>query len=465
MKQHIKALAAAFTACCIFALPACEDSSNVGGSLVQPNVTINVDSNFIITGKSFHQASFDSRAETMLLGALDMKGVGSYNSSVVTQLMAATSLTMPDSIPLDSISGMALKLSYRKGALTGDSLTPCQVKVYQLTKQLPAGIQSNFDPTGYYSNQSLLGYKNYTASVLGLDSAAKKDYFGHIKVDMPIALAHKFVTRYRTDPSVFQWPATFNEYFPGLYIENSFGRGCMVNLTVAEMAVYYQRKKRTTMVINDSVQTVVVSHTDSATIFSTAPEVLSSNNLHMTVDPRITQMADNGKVILMSPCGYLASVHIPAQELVNRYNSTNFDLAVVNNLIFSIPAKSVENNYGLLPPPSLLLVRRCDMNSFFAENRIPDGNKKSFWGSYNSSTGLYTFSSMRQYIVDLIKEGGTVSEEDMDFVLVPISLETETNTLTNTTYVTSCTPYIYQPTLCELDMSKARLCFTFGTKN
>ena len=140
-------------------------------------------------------------------------------------------------------------------------------------------------------------------------------------------------------------------------------------------------------------------------------------------------------------------------------------MAVVNNLIFSIPAKIVTNNYNLRPAPNLLLVRRCDLSSFFAENRIPDASKKSFWGSYNNTTGLYTFSSMRQYIVDLLKEDGEVKEEDMDFVLVPIQLETETNTLNNTTYVTSCTPYIFQPTLCELDMSKAKLRFTFGTKN
>lgn len=465
MKKPLKAFAAVFTACAVMTLPACEDSSNIGPSIIDPTVAINVDSNFNITGKSFHQAEFDSRAETMLLGAVDMDGVGSYSSSIVTQLMAATSLNMPDSIPLDSVSGMALKLSFRKGALTGDSLAPCQVKVFQLTKQLPSGIQSSFDPTGYYNPSSPLGLKNYTASVLGMDSAALKDRFAHIKVDMPHALACKFVTQYRTDASVFQWPATFNQYFPGLYIENTFGKGCMVNITVAEMAVYYHRLVRKAVVINDTSRVVMVSHTDSATIFSTAPEVLSSNNIRMTIADPIRQMVDNGKVILMSPCGYLASVHIPAQEIVDRYRGTDFDMAVVNNLIFSIPAKIVTNNYNLRPAPNLLLVRRCDLSSFFAENRIPDASKKSFWGSYNNTTGLYTFSSMRQYIVDLLKEDGEVKEEDMDFVLVPIQLETETNTLNNTTYVTSCTPYIFQPTLCELDMSKAKLRFTFGTKN
>lgn len=465
--QPLKAFAAALSVFAFMALPACEEASNIGGSLMEPNVTINVDSNFNIAAQSFHQADFDSRSATMLLGAVDMEGVGSYSSSVVTQLLAATSLTMPDSIPIDSVSGMALKLSFRKGALTGDSLAPCQLKVFQLTRQLPQGILSSFNPDGFYNPSSPLGVKNYTASILGTgDSAARKDPYSHIKVDMPLSLARKFINQYRTDASVFQWPQTFNQYFPGLYIENTFGKGCMVNLTVAEMAVYYNRKVSKIEVVNDSAQLVSRVYKDSVTLFSTAPEVLSSNNLRMSIADPIRDMVENkGKVVVMSPCGYLASVRIPAQELVDRYYSSDFDLAVVNNLVLTIPARTIANNYGLRPAPNLLLVRRCDMFSFFADNQIPDPNKKTFYGSYSSATGKYTFSSMRQYIVDILKDGGEVKEEDMDFVLIPVNITTEYNSINNVTYVTGCTPYIYQPTLCELDMDGAVLRFTYGTKN
>ena len=465
--KPVKAIAAAMALCATVVLPACDETTNIGGSLVEPNVTINVDSSFIITGSSFIQEEFDARAETMLLGALDMEGVGNYSSSVVTQLMAASSLAMPDSITLDSISAMSLKLSFRKGALTGDSLTPCQLKVYKLTKQLPAGIQSSFNPDGYYDPSSPLGVKNYTASVLGTtDSVARKDNFATIRVDMPLSLARDIITRYRTDPSVFQWPQTFQQYFPGLYIENTFGKGCMVNLTIAEMAVYYQRRTTTTSIVSDTVKTVYVSHRDSVTLFSTAPEVLSSNNLRMSIaDPIRNMVEQDDKVVIMSPCGYLASIRIPAQEIVDKYNGTDFDMAVINNLVLTIPARTISNNYGLMPAPNLLLVRRSDLTSFFANNQLPDASKKTFYGSYSSTTSSYTFSSMRQYIADLIAEGGTVSEEDMEFVLIPVNITSEYNSLTGVTYLTGCTPYIYQPTLCELNLSDARLVFTFSSKN
>ena len=38
---------------------------------------------------------------------------------------------------------------------------------------------------------------------------------------------------------------------------------------------------------------------------------------------------------------------------------------------------------------------------------------------------------MRQFIGDLLAEGKTVKEEDMDFELIPVDIASETNTMTN----------------------------------
>lgn len=445
-------------------LTACREEGSIGPNITPGEVKIIVDSSFTVTGRSEHDASFDSRSSTMLLGKVDMDGVGKYSSSFVTQLLPAGALNIPDSIPLDSVVDMRLKLHFRRGALTGDSLAPCKLNVYELTKQLPADIQSSFDPAGYYNPASPLGTKPYVASALGLnDSIYKKDLVGHITIPLKLATARRIVSQYRTDPSVFQWPSTFNAFFPGLFVENSFGSGCMVNITAGEVALYYHRLTQK-VVQKDSVTEVVwASHTDSTTVFSTAPEVLSSNNIRMQIDPAISQMVADGKVIVMSPCGYLASIHIPAQEVLDRYHDEKFNLAVISKLNLSIPARSVTNNFGLTPAPALLMVRRVDLDKFFADNKIPDNTAKSFYGTYNSETGTYNFSDMRTYINDLLLSGKPVSEEDMDFVLVPVQLTSENNVTTNpvTPVVVACTPYILRPTLCELDIAKAKLRLEF----
>lgn len=475
MKSNLPArlrAAASLAVCAVVAslsllTSACNDDSTIGNTLITPEIKINVDSNFNITGESFHQAEFDSRSQTMLLGALHMDDVAHYSSSVVTQLMAASTLTIPDSIPLDSIMESHLKFNFRRGALTGDSLAPCRLTVYPLTKELPKGISSSFDPTGYYNPSAPLGVKSYTASLLGRsDSAFIKEKFGQISITLPPAFGRNVVTKYRTDPEVFAWPSSFAKWFPGLYIENTFGSGCMVNITVVELAIRYKTRKFVNYLDTAGhAASGYRAHTDSVTVFSTSPEVTSSNNIRMTIAQPIKDMVSQGKVVVMSPCGYLASVRIPAQELIDRYNSEDFEMAMVNNLVLNIPASTVPNSYNLRPAPNMLLVRRVDLLTFFAENKIPNNTKKTFWGSYNTNTGLYTFSSMRQYIVDLMKIGDKVSEEDMDFVVVPVNLTTETNSTSGVVYVTSCTPYIYQPTLCVLDMARASLAFTYTTKN
>lgn len=438
-----------------------DDLSQNGGSLVTGEVNILVDSDFVVKGRSLRQADMDARSNIMLLGKINIAGYGRLNTSFVTQLLSAGSMNISDTIPVDSVSGMKFKLHYRRGALTGDSLTPCQLKVFQLTKQLPADIASSFDPTGYYDPSKPLGKHNYTASMLGSkDSVFYKDLVGHVTVDMPLSLAKNIFNQYRKDPSVFQWPANFNKYFPGLYIENTFGSGCVVNMSVGEMTMYYKTRRMVTQT-KDSVSTrVPVAHTDSVTLFATAPEVLSSNNLTYEPDPELQRRAETGEPLIVSPCGYYTEITLPLQEILDKYWSNDFNLAVINNLLFTLPADKIENEYKLAPAPYLLMVRKVDFESFFAENRVPDNTKKSFWASYDSSRGLYTFTSMREMIVDLMKTGQEVPQEDMEFILVPVEISTQ---LVNQNYqVTACTPYLNRPTLAAPKLDKAKLQFIFS---
>ena len=112
------------------------------------------------------------------------------------------------------------------------------------------------------------------------------------------------------------------------------------------------------------------------------------------------------------------------------------------------------------------MVKTSELATFFTGNRIPD-NKSSFYAVYNSTTGEYQFSNMRQYIVDLVAKG-EVTDEDMDFTLVPVLIETEDvkNEYTGevTTYVTDCLRYIGRPTMTLLHTDKALVIFTYSSQ-
>ena len=182
-------------------LPACDDEDNVGGSITRGEVTIVVDSTFTVTGRSVRAESIDGRDGNLLLGRLAAQDFGELTADFTGRLMPASTLTIPDSIPLEDVTGMSLSFSFEKDGFTGDTLSPQQLSVYTLTSQLPDNITSAFDPTGYYDASAPLGTASYTASSLGL--GGNKSDGGKVSVPLKAEFARDVVRRYRTDPSVF----------------------------------------------------------------------------------------------------------------------------------------------------------------------------------------------------------------------------------------------------------------------
>ena len=64
-----------------------------------------------------------------------------------------------------------------------------------------------------------MGVRSYTLSNIAKgDSALKRDSYVRIPVEMPVLFARDLFEKYRADDPVFQWPSSFNEYFPGIYV-------------------------------------------------------------------------------------------------------------------------------------------------------------------------------------------------------------------------------------------------------
>ena len=147
-------------------------------------------------------------------------------------------------------------------------------------------------------------------------------------------------------------------------------------------------------------------------------------------------------------------------------------MSVVNNLTISIPVENIKNDYGLTPPPYLLMVKSSEVDKFFAENIIPDG-KSSFWASYDESSQSYNFTSMRDYIIQAIKERNKKEDdskneesEDYKFTIIPVQITTDTQgTYETTTIVTKCTPFISRPVMGRLVLDKAKVKFTYSKQN
>ncbi|MDE6496475.1 MAG: DUF4270 domain-containing protein [Duncaniella sp.] len=108
----------------------CEDSTTAGGSLIQDEVAIVMDSTFTVSGRSVVNSQVQSRTVLQLLGNLDAKEYGSISSSIVTQYMPAAALDTTD-VKAEYIDSVKLVMRMAAGGFIGDSIVPMKVNAYE----------------------------------------------------------------------------------------------------------------------------------------------------------------------------------------------------------------------------------------------------------------------------------------------------------------------------------------------
>lgn len=449
-----------------------DDTSQIGNSLTDGNVSIYVDSlTFDLQARGVENLKYDSRSGSLLLGSINVPEYGSLRSSFVSRMMCATQLGMPEDLDISLIDSCEMVLNMTRGNIVGDSLAPQRVDVYKLNVQIPNDITNQFDPVASigYDNMELLGSKTFTASQMGSLSDSVFITQNALAVRIPLGKDYgdKIFLEYKNNPETFQWPQTFAENFlPGIFVETSFGRGCVSNINTAGVIIFYHTLKDKTETVDDKEVTTTVVEPDTVMPFIVSPEVLSSNNINFKVAESLKNRIENGEIILTTPGGYNAKFNFPAEQIIARYKNEEHNLSVVSDLSLTIPAEPVENNYGMTTVPNLLLVKTSEADDFFKKNKLPD-NKTSFTASFDETNGKYTFSSMRNYLLDLINKP-TISPEDVEFSLIPIYLKEENQYDSSgnitATYVTGCNPYTLRPTMTRLHTEKALIIFSFSSQ-
>lgn len=457
--------------CLLMAATGCQDEvSDIGSSLVSGEVAIAVDTiTADLDGTAEWLDNIDSRATNKLLGRLTVPEYGSLSCSFVAQMMCSTNLLIPDSIKRDDVDSIKMHLFVLRGNLTGDSLAPQQLKLYRLTQQLPTDISSDFNPQGYYDPAKPYGVRSYTISNIAKgDSAYKKDSYVDIDVKLPKEFAVEIFDKYRAGDPIFAWPQTFAQWFPGIYVEQNFGNGCVANVSMVQSYIYWHRMGRVSYTTEDGKVSYKNGPVrDSLCILASQPEVLSSNNIVYKPSAQLKQRIADGDAIITSPGGYMLSIKFPLKSLVERYLKAGTELSVVTDLSMMIPAHAVKNDYGLEVAPYLLMVRKKDREAFFRDNKIPD-NTDSFYAKYDSENACYSFKNMRPYFLKVLEEvkKGNIQGEDEEFVLVPVAVTTEDvqGYSSVTTYVTRVAPYLSAPSMTLLDTDKAQIYFTFSSQ-
>lgn len=457
LKYILSAAVAALTA----GLISCDDEvTTLGNSLVEDNTEVVIDSSFTITGRPVKNDDIQSRSITQILGSITAKEYGHFSSDFVTQFMPAMKLNT-DGVGINDIDSIKLLMFFYPGNFTGDSIVPMGLKVYPLTRQLPSPIYSDFDPTGYYDENNCWTDRTqiYTGNALYNDSINALSY-RTVSVKLPDSFAKSFFNEYLKSPQTFATPQAFAQFFPGLYVKNTFGSGRVINFSETRINLYY---KRHTTITTNGVERDTVFNT-SSTYMAVTPEVITNNIINMSLSPNLLSQVENNEPIIVAPASYDVEVTFPAQDIINKYRQNGGEMSVINTLSMSIPVETIVNTYNINPPQYVLLVLSKDKKEFFAANKITD-EQTSFLASYNETTKSYDFTSMRQYILDLMAKD-QISAEDYTFTLTPVNVVTEESSssyyYSGQTYVQAITPYIAGPAMCKLNLEKTKITFTYS---
>lgn len=449
MKYLIPAIGAAMIA---GALASCEESSTIGSSIVQDNVEIVIDSTFTVSGRSVTVERVPSRTVTQLIGVIDAKGYGQLESDVVCQFMPAAAL-VTEGVTADDIDSLKLVLTMSKTGFVGDSLAPMGMEVYRLNRQLPSPIYSDFNPADYYDHNALLGSTIYSTTAIGISDSLAALTYRTVTVKLPKELGRELFNKYKEDPSVYSGPTQFANFFPGIYIKNNYGSGRVLQVVVSAMEMYYRQTLPIEGTDRDSTYNRI------GTYFAVTPEVISNNNIHLSLAPELNARAEAGEAIVAAPAGRDVEIEFPTRSIVDSYKAYAGNMAVINALSLSIPAEVITNDCSITPPPYLLLVKSSEKETFFNDGKITDG-VTSFYATYDESTRSYAFNDMRQYILDMVAKE-SIDPKDYTFTITPISVATET-TSSGTAYISEITPYVATPAMVDLNIEKAKIKFVYS---
>lgn len=438
---------------------ACDNEvNNIGGSLVNDNLEIDIDSTFVVEGKSIENLRIQSRTVTQLLGSISSKEYGTFSSEYITQFMCANKIDTVG-VSAEDIDSLIVVLNIPKGDIVGDSLIPMGLEIYPLTKQLPSPIYSDFNPEGYYDASKKLSSQIYKCNVAGENDTVKAYESRYVYAKLPVEIGRELFRKYKQNPELYSNPEDFTNVFPGIFVKNSYGSGRVMRITQTSMRMYYSKHTKTT-----ADKDTVISNVGY--YFATKPEVVTDNLIDYTMSENLKKKIDNGDNIIVAPAGRDLEITFPALDVVKAYRERAGKVAVLNALTFKIPVNAIENDYEIAPPTNIMMILSKDKDNFFIENKLADG-VTSFVAEYNSTTGYYEFTGLRNYMLDLLKKD-EIKPEDYTFVITPVSLVTTQEASTSYYYystqekVNAVVPYISSPAMAELDLKNSKITLTFS---
>jgi hypothetical protein len=383
-----------------------------------------------------------AKTSECMLGEMYDPVYGHIKAEVLCQFYCEEGFTFAQTPLNGKIDSMELLIFHPliSGSLQayGDTLTPMELTIYPIDRPLKKNFYTNDNPENYCDMTNPLGKSSYTAYDLSISDSirALDNYSPFIRVKLPTELGQKIYDETIQNPSSFSNQDAFNEFFPGIYISNTYGSGCLIK-TVGEninMRIFYD------YVHEEKDQNGNDSIIHAAQWFTVSKEVVQINRF---VNSNIDQLlVDNPThTYIKSPAAVCTKLVLPTTEISREIDiNDRFINGFTLNLKY-LPED--EWSFAYYPPGCLLLLPEDSVISFFEKGSVENystsfvsfgyTSASSSEFGYNPNTRTYSFGNISNLLKNHIDHS---PDKDLSLYVIPITRRTSY-------YSTGGSSYIY----------------------
>lgn len=424
-----------------FLLTSCDEDTASIGVIPDADVITSSSENFTFTTRTIPVEAVVANSANCYLGQVEDPETGAtVKAEFMAQFHTSEDYTLPEAssiiknergeLQADSVD---VRLYYT--SFFGDDNNPMTLAVYELDKDNVLREDAT-----YYSDVNFADYlapdveplavKTFTPSNYGLTESERTSttYYNNVRVRLPISFGTRLLQAAVDHPEFFvdSWQFIHN-VLPGFYFQLRGGTGTMLKLDVSALNIHFR------YVHKDSTYNAVAR-------FSATPEVIQSTGI---INGDLSSLLTNDQpfTYLKSPAGLATEMTLPVDDIFIGHEQDSVSRARI-----ILTRYNAISDHALGIPQNLLMVRKSEISSFFANRNVADGIT-SYTAAFESAYNTYTFSNISRLLATLFHEKqrgmaaeGLSSEQwnaahpDWNRVaLLPVTVTTATNQQTGIT--------------------------------
>ena len=388
---------------------ACDDDLSSVGLGIQPEkdrVSVQMDT-IPFTSSTQIVDSIYTKTSSGLLGNFYDPTYGEIQYGYLCNFYTAPSDVFKENVIDNRIDSVILRLEYT--ASFGDPLTTMEAAVYgiQEKKTLERYFYSNVDPWQYAGKNLLWAKKAYTAHDVNISDSLNNSatYVKSLSFHLPDSVGQRIYDKWK-DPEgkeIFANLDKFFEFFPGVYIESTYGFGNILNIIKTDLEVYYNTYEKD----KQGTDSLVTNYA----LFTSSEEVTQLNKFKSKESGNLQLVNNTENTFLKTPAGVVTQLEIDLKGIIEKIG----DNRIFNNVRLTLEVEDQkQEQYTLAFPPTVVLMNPDSIKPFFEEARVANN-------VYSYSTALttgpayrYTFGNISNIIeksINHLKKQGLSREK------------------------------------------------------